>query len=147
MAEFGYKLMSEEHGPGDLVRNAVRAEELGFDFVAISDHYHPWLESQGHSPFAWTVLGGIAARTERIGLATAVTCPTLRYHPAIIAQASATLAVLSGGRFTLGLGAGELLNEHVVAMEWPAPRVRQDMLAEAIEIIQLLWKGRMVSHD
>ena len=139
--------MSEEHGPADLVRNAVRAEELGFDFVAISDHYHPWLESQGHSPFAWSVLGGVAARTERIGLATAVTCPTLRYHPAILAQAAATLAVMSSGRFTLGLGSGELLNEHVVGMEWPAPRIRQDMLAEAIEIMQLLWKGRMVSHD
>jgi len=147
MTRFGYKLMSEEHGPADLVRNAVRAEELGFDFAAISDHYHPWLESQGHSPYAWSVLGAIAARTERLGLVTAVTCPTIRYHPAIIAQASATLAILSGGRFTLGLGSGELLNEHVVGAEWPPPRIRQEMLAEAIEIIQDLWAGESTSYE
>jgi G6PDH family F420-dependent oxidoreductase len=147
MTHFGYKLMSEEHGPTDLVRNAVRAEEVGFDFAAISDHYHPWLESQGHSPFAWTVLGAIAARTQTLELVTAVTCPTIRYHPAIIAQASATLAILSGGRFTLGLGSGELLNEHVVGAEWPPPRVRQEMLAEAIDIIQELWVGEMSSYE
>ncbi len=147
MTRFGYKLMSEEHGPADLVRNAVHAEEVGFDFVAISDHFHPWLESQAHSPYAWTVLGAVAARTTRIGLTTAVTCPTIRYHPAIVAQAAATLAVLSGGRFTLGLGAGELLNEHVVALEWPPPKVRQEMLAEAIDVIQLLWAGRTCSYD
>ena len=147
MTRYGYKLMSEEHGPADLVRNAVRAEEVGFDFAAISDHYHPWLESQGHSPFAWSVLGAIAARTSKLGLTTAVTCPTIRYHPAIIAQASATLAVLSNGRFTLGLGSGELLNEHVVGGEWPPPRVRQEMLAEAIDIIQELWSGEWSSYD
>src|SRR5689334_13471133 len=107
MASFGYKLMSEEHGPDTLVQNACRAEEAGFNFVAISDHFHPWLSSQGHSPFAWTVLGAIAARTKKIKLATAVTCPFIRYHPAVVAQSAATLQILSQGRFTLGLGAGE----------------------------------------
>jgi G6PDH family F420-dependent oxidoreductase len=147
MANYGYKLMSEEHGPNDLVRNACRAEEAGFDFVAISDHFHPWLSSQGHSPAAWTVLGAIAARTERVGLVTAVTCPGIRYHPATVAQSAATLAILSGGRFTLGLGAGENLNEHVVGQGWPPPRERQDMLVEAVDIIERLWRGEEVSED
>ena len=147
MANYGYKLMSEEHGPTDLVRNASRAEEVGFDFVAISDHFHPWLSAQGHSPAAWSVLGAIAARTQRVGLVTAVTCPTLRYHPATVAQSAATLALLSGGRFTLGLGAGENLNEHVVGSGWPAPLERQDMLFEAIDVIQQLFEGQEVSHD
>jgi G6PDH family F420-dependent oxidoreductase len=147
MAKYGYKLMSEEHGPSDLVRNAVRAEEVGFDFVAISDHFSPWLSSQGHSPAAWTVLGAIAARTQRVGLVTAVTCPTIRYHPATVAQSAATLALLSNDRFTLGLGSGENLNEHVVDQGWPAPKERQDMLFEAIEVIQRLWSGDEVSHE
>jgi G6PDH family F420-dependent oxidoreductase len=147
MLKYGYKLMSEEHGPTDLVRNASRAEEAGFDFVAISDHFHPWLSSQGHSPAAWTVLGAIAARTQRIGLATAVTCPSIRYHPATVAQSAATLAILSNGRFTLGLGAGENLNEHVVGEGWPSPHERQDMLFEAVEIIQKLWQGEDVSEE
>ena len=146
MLKFGYKLMSEEHGPNELVRNASQAEELGFDFVAISDHFHPWLSSQGHSPAAWTVLGAIAATTRRVGLVTAVTCPSLRYHPATIAQSTATLAILSGGRFTLGLGAGENLNEHVVGRGWLPPVQRQDMLFEAVEVIQELWRGHEVSH-
>ena len=139
--------MSEEHGPAELVRNACRAEEVGFDFVAISDHFSPWLSTQGHSPAAWTVLGAIAARTQRIGLVTAVTCPTIRYHPATVAQSAATLAILSGGRFTLGLGAGENLNEHVVGHGWPHPKLRQDMLFEAVELIQQLWRGEEVSED
>src|SRR5690349_3520440 len=147
MANYGYKLMSEEHGPSDLVRNASRAEKAGFDFVAISDHFHPWLSSQGHSPAAWTVLGAVAAQTERVGLVTAVTCPTIRYHPATVAQSAATLAILSNGRFTLGLGSGENLNEHVVDHGWPSPRERQDMLADAVEIIERLWEGEEVSHD
>jgi G6PDH family F420-dependent oxidoreductase len=138
--------MSEEHGPHELVRNAARAEEAGFDFVAISDHFHPWLSSQGHSPAAWTVLGAIATRTQRVGIVTAVTCPTLRYHPATIAQSAATLAILSNGRFTLGLGAGENLNEHIVDQGWPHPRERQDMLFEAVDVIRTLWQGREVSH-
>ncbi len=146
MAHFGYKLMSEEHGPKALLTNARRAEELGFDFVAISDHYHPWLVTQGHSPLAWTVLGAIAARTERIGLATAVTCPTIRYHPAVVAQFASTLAVLSDNRFILGLGVGENLNEHVVGRAYPPPATRQAMLGEAVDVIQLLWEGKEVSH-
>ena len=109
----GYKLAAEAFGPNELIRQAVLAEEAGFDFVEISDHFHPWLDNQGHSPFAWTVLGAIAARTERIGLATGVTCPSVRYHPAIIAQAAATLQVVSGGRFTLGVGAGERLKRRI----------------------------------
>jgi G6PDH family F420-dependent oxidoreductase len=106
MIKFGYKLMSEEHGPTDLVRNANRAEQAGFDFAAISDHFFPWVEEQGHSPFAWSVLGALANATQQIGLMTAVTCPIMRYHPAIIAQSAATVALLSDNRFTLGLGAG-----------------------------------------
>ncbi len=143
---FGYKLMSEEHPPGALVENARHAEESGFDFVAISDHFHPWLASQGHSPYAWTVLGAIAARTARVGLVTAVTCPYLRYHPAIVAQAAATLACLAEGRVTLGIGTGELLNEHVVGRRWPPPRIRREMLAESIDVMRLLWQGGMRSY-
>lgn len=118
--QYGYKLAAEGFGPKELVRQAQLAEASGFDFVEISDHYHPWLDSQGHSPFAWTVLGAIAASTDSIGLATGVTCPTIRYHPAIIAQAAATLAIVSDGRFTLGVGSGERLNEHVVGRGFPA---------------------------
>jgi G6PDH family F420-dependent oxidoreductase len=147
MIEFGYKLMSEEHGPTELVENALHAEEVGFDFVAISDHFNPWVAKQGHSPAAWPVLGAIAARTKRVGITTAVTCPTIRYHPAIIAQNAATLAVLSGERFTLGLGSGENLNEHVVGAGWPAPRARQAMLSEAVDIIEQLWTGEELSHE
>ena len=119
MAKLGYKLMSEEHGPVDLVRNAKRAEEAGFEFAAISDHFSPWLDEQGHAPLAWAVLGALAQATRRIGLMTAVTCPTMRYHPAIIAQGAATMGLLSDDRFTLGLGSGERLNEHVVGAGWP----------------------------
>ncbi|GAA4604105.1 G6PDH family F420-dependent oxidoreductase [Actinoplanes octamycinicus] len=144
---FGYKLMAEGFGPKELIRQAVRAEQAGFDFVEISDHYHPWLEEQGHSPFAWNVLSAIAARTDRLGLATGVTCPTVRYHPAIIAQAAATLAIISDGRFTLGIGSGERLNEHVVGRPWPGIDVRQEMLAEALDIINLLWQGGYRSYQ
>ncbi|WP_040509528.1 TIGR03557 family F420-dependent LLM class oxidoreductase [Gordonia soli] len=136
----GYKLMAEVHDPKEIVRQAVRAEEVGFDFVEISDHYHPWLYSHGHSGFAWSMLAAIAARTERIELATGVTCPFLRYHPTIIAQAAATTAVLSDGRFTLGLGSGESLNEHIVGRGWPSVAVRHEMLRESIEAITLLWE-------
>ncbi|HZG03630.1 MAG TPA: TIGR03557 family F420-dependent LLM class oxidoreductase [Streptomyces sp.] len=145
--EIGYKLAAEAFGPAELVRQAVRAERAGFDFVEISDHYHPWLDDQGHSPFAWTVLGTIAAKTERLGLATGVTCPTVRYHPAIIAQAAATLALVSEGRFVLGVGAGERLNEHVVGRGFPDVRIRHEMLREALEIIRLLWRGGYHSYD
>jgi G6PDH family F420-dependent oxidoreductase len=141
MPRFGYKLMTEEHGPRELVRNAGRAEQLGFDFLAISDHFFPWVDAQGHSPFAWSVLGAIACTTRRIGLATGVTCPTARYHPAIVAQAAATVGQLSGGRFSLGVGSGELLNEHVVGAHWPGIGVRQAMLGEAIDVIRMLFDG------
>ncbi|MEJ3405538.1 TIGR03557 family F420-dependent LLM class oxidoreductase [Rathayibacter sp. YIM 133350] len=139
--QIGYKLAAEGYGPAELIRQAVRAEEAGFDFVEISDHYHPWLDVQGHSPFAWTVLGAIAAKTSTLGLATGVTCPSVRYHPAIIAQAAATLALISEGRFTLGVGAGERLNEHIIGTGFPGVHERHERFREALEIIRLLWKG------
>ncbi|WP_017595795.1 TIGR03557 family F420-dependent LLM class oxidoreductase [Nocardiopsis potens] len=137
----GFKLMAEEHGPRELVRQAVRAERAGFDFVEVSDHFHPWLHDQGHSPFAWSVLAAIAERTERIELGTGVTCPSVRYHPAVVAQAAATTALLAGGRHFLGVGSGERLNEHVVGAAWPSVDVRQEMLREGLQIIRLLWSG------
>ncbi|OAA25827.1 F420-dependent oxidoreductase, G6PDH family [Frankia sp. EI5c] len=143
----GYKLMTEVHGPKEIVRQAVAAESAGFDFVELSDHFHPWLDEQGHSAFAWSMLGSIAQCTDRIGLATGVTCPTMRYHPAVIAQAAATVALLSDGRFMLGLGSGERLNEHVVGREYPAVTRRHAMLREAVDIIRLLWKGGYQSYD
>ncbi|TKV42526.1 LLM class F420-dependent oxidoreductase [Sphingobium sp. MP9-4] len=141
MPKFGYKLMTEEHGPKALAENAIRAENAGFDFVSISDHFHPWLESQGHAPFAWSVLGAIAHATDRIGIATGLTCPILRYHPVIVAQAAATVAIMSDNRFTLAVGAGERLNEHVTGVRWPSVPERHDMLGEAVEILRLLWEG------
>ncbi|SCF05537.1 F420-dependent oxidoreductase, G6PDH family [Micromonospora coriariae] len=143
----GYKLSTEGFGPKEIIRQAVRAEQVGFDFVEMSDHYHPWLDVQGHSSFTWTVFGAIAAQTERVGLATGVTCPTTRYHPAIIAQAAATLAIVSDGRFTLGVGAGERLNEHVVGQGFPSARGRHERLREALEIIRLLWSGGYQSYE
>jgi G6PDH family F420-dependent oxidoreductase len=143
MLKLGYKLMSEEHGPKDLVRNAQRAEQAGFDFAAISDHFFPWIEEQGHSPLAWSVLGAIANATERLGLMTAVTCPTMRYHPAIVAQGAATLALLSGDRFTLGLGSGERLNEHVIGTGWPGIAERHERFSDAVDIIQGLLTGEL----
>ena len=147
MLKLGYKLMTETTDPKALVRNARLAEDAGFDFVAISDHFHPWLESHGHSPFAWSVLGAIAASTSRVGIATGLTCPTMRYHPAIVAQAAATIGVMSDGRFTLAVGSGERLNEHVVGLGWPAVHERHDMLREAIEVIRLLWRGETCTHE
>jgi len=147
MTRLGYKLMTETTGPKELVRNARLAEEAGFDFVSISDHYHPWLESHGHSPFAWSVLGAVAEVTQKIGITTGLTCPIIRYHPALIAQAAATIGVMSDGRFTLALGAGERLNEHIVGQGWPAVHHRHGMLREAIEIIRALWNGEIVSHS
>lgn len=146
MVKLGYKLMTEEHGPADLVRNAKRAEQAGFDFAAISDHYFPWLEEQGHAPFAWSVLGAVAQATEHLGLMTAVTCPIMRYHPAIIAQAAATMGLLADGRFTLGLGAGERLNEHVVGAGWPGVVERHERLSEALDIIQGLLSGKLTTY-
>ena len=145
--KIGYKLIAEAYSPQEMVRQAVRAEEVGFDFVEISDHFHPWFDSQGHSGFAWSILAAIAMRTESIGLATGVTCPFLRYHPAVIAQAAATTALLSDGRFTLGVGAGERLNEHVVGRGWPAVGTRHEMFRESLEIIRLLWSGGYRSYE
>jgi len=146
-AQLGYKLSTEGFAPSEIIRQAVRAEEAGFDFVEISDHFHPWLDNQAHSGFTWSILGAIAAKTERVGLVTGVTCPTMRYHPAVIAQAAATVALISDGRFTLGVGAGERLNEHVIGRDWPAARKRHRMLREALEIIRLLWSGGYHSYD
>ena len=144
MTRFGYTLMTEQSGPKNLVRYAVSAEEVGFDFEVSSDHYFPWLSSQGHAPYAWAVLGAVAHATERVELMTYVTCPTVRYHPAVVAQKAATLQILADGRFTLGLGSGENLNEHVVGAGWPTVARRHDMLAEAIQIIRELLTGEMV---
>jgi G6PDH family F420-dependent oxidoreductase len=144
MTRFGYTLMTEQSGPKDLVRYAVSAEREGFDFEVSSDHYSPWLAAQGHAPNAWTVLGAVAHVTERVELFTYVTCPTMRYHPAIVAQQAATLQILADGRFTLGLGSGENLNEHVVGKGWPTVARRHDMLREAIQIIRELLTGEVV---
>jgi G6PDH family F420-dependent oxidoreductase len=146
MVALGYQLSSEEHGPDALVDQAARAEQAGFDFVCISDHFHPWSHEQGESPLAWTVLGGIARATSTVGVGTSVTCPTIRYHPSIVAQGAATAAAMMPGRFFLGLGSGENLNEHVVGRGWPAPDVRLDMLEESVEVIRALWTGEMVTH-
>jgi G6PDH family F420-dependent oxidoreductase len=143
---FGYTLMTEQSGPRELVRYAVAAERAGFDFEVSSDHYSPWLTEQGHAPYAWTVLGAVAQATERVGLMTYVTCPTVRYHPAVVAQKAATLQLLAEGRFTLGLGSGENLNEHVVGEGWPAIQDRQDMLREAVEIIRALHTGELTDY-
>src|SRR5690349_20603650 len=138
--------MSEEHGPAALVDNARRAEQAGFDFAAISDHFSPWVEEQGHAPLAWSVLGAMAHATRRIGLMTAVTCPIMRYHPAIVAQGAATVALLSDDRFTLGLGAGERLNEHIAGVGWPGVGERHERLSEAIDIIQGLLAGDLANY-
>ena len=147
MPTYGYTLMSELHDPRSLVMQAQRAEDHGFEFVVSSDHYHPWLASHDHSPFAWSVLGAVADRTNSIGIASMVTCPIVRYHPAIVAQAAATVAVMSNGRFTLGLGSGENLNEHVVGRGWPPVAERHEMLREAVEVIRELWSGDRVDYD
>jgi len=144
--EVGYKLSSEEQGPNELVRYAGLAEQHGFGFALISDHFHPWIDRQGQSPFVWSVIGAIAHTTKRLRLGTAVTCPTVRVHPAIVAQAAATAAAMMPGRFFLGVGTGENLNEHIVGQGWPATAVRQARLGEAIQIIRLLWGGEMQSY-
>jgi G6PDH family F420-dependent oxidoreductase len=146
MTQFGYTMMCEQSRPDMLVQDIQRAEAAGFDFSVISDHYFPWLESQGHSGYAWSILGAAAQATERIPLMTYVTCPILRYHPAVVAQKAATMQILSGGRFRLGLGSGENLNEHVVGRRWPAVGERHEMFAEAVEIIARLLDGEHVNH-
>jgi G6PDH family F420-dependent oxidoreductase len=145
VARFGYTMMCEQSRPDQLVRDVRMAEDAGFEFATISDHFQPWLAAQGHSPYAWAVLGAAAQTTERIGLMTAVTCPILRYHPVVVAQKAATLQILSGNRFRLGLGAGERLNEHVVGHGWPSVGTRHRMLAEAVQIIRALLDGERVN--
>ena len=144
--QLGYAISSEEHAPLDLVENAVRAEAAGFELALISDHFHPWIDRQGHSPFVWSVIGAIAARTERLRLGTGVTCPTIRIHPAIVAQAAATAAALLPGRFFLGVGTGENLNEHVLGDRWPPADLRRDLLEEAVAVMRELWQGEVTTH-
>lgn len=146
MARFGLTLSSEEHGPKKLVEVAVAAEAAGFDFVSISDHFHPWTTTQGHSPFVWSVLGALSEATESIDVVVGVTCPTMRTHPAIIAQAVATTSLLFEDRFTWGVGSGENLNEHILGDPWPPADIRLEMLEEAIELIRELWTGESVNH-
>lgn len=142
----GYFLSCEEFGPGELLEQASMAEEAGFEGLWISDHYHPWVEAQGNSPFVWSVIGGLSQVTS-LPVYTAVTCLTLRIHPAIIAQAAATSAVMLGGRFGLGVGSGEALNEHIFGDVWPSTDVRLEMLEEAVEIIRLLWEGGTKDYE
>ncbi len=146
MPELGYAMSSEEHTPSDLVRNAKMAEDAGFTFGLISDHFHPWIDAQGHSAFVWSVIGGISQATERFRIGTGVTCPMIRIHPAIVAQAAATCATLMPGRFFLGVGTGEALNEHILGDKWPAPDERLEMLEEAIEVMRTLWQGGYQTH-
>jgi G6PDH family F420-dependent oxidoreductase len=143
---FGYTLMTEQSSPKKLVSYAARAEEAGFDFEVMSDHYFPWLDEMGHAGYAWAMLGAVSQVTTSVELMTYVTCPLLRYHPAVVAQKAATIGVLSDGRFTLGLGAGENLNEHVVGQGWPPANVRHEMMEEAVEIIHSLLAGGYVNH-
>jgi G6PDH family F420-dependent oxidoreductase len=145
MVKLGYFLSCEEYDSRELVRQAKLAEEHGFEALWISDHFHPWLAEQGNSPFVWSVIGAVAQVTD-LPISTAVTCPTIRVHPAIVAQAAATSAVLTGGKFTLGVGSGEALNEHIFGDPWPSADVRLEMLEEAVEVIRALWTGRVVQH-
>ncbi|WP_435153510.1 TIGR03557 family F420-dependent LLM class oxidoreductase [Haladaptatus sp. DFWS20] len=146
MTQIGYTLSSEEHGPNELIEHAVRAEAVGFEFASISDHYHPWVSQQGHSPFVWSTLGGVAHATENLPVGVGVTCPIMRIHPAIVAKAAATAATMFDGTFFLGVGTGERLNEHVTGEHWPEHAVRLEMLEEAIEIMQKLWRGGQQSY-
>ncbi|MFI6316192.1 LLM class F420-dependent oxidoreductase [Nonomuraea sp. NPDC050556] len=145
MTTFGYFLSSEEHSPEELVRQAKLAEQAGFESLWISDHYHPWLDEQGQSSFVWSVIGALS-QVVSLPITTAVTCPLVRIHPAVIAQAAATSAVLAGGRFRLGVGTGEALNEHIVDSRWPPAAERLDMLEEAVALMRRLWAGELVTH-
>ena len=146
MTEFGINLASEAHGPNKLTEYASHAEDIGFDFAVISDHYHPWISKQGNSPLVWGTIGAISQQTEELELGTAVTCPTIRVHPALVAQAAATAQVQMDGRFFLGVGTGERLNEHLLGDRWPPHSVRLEMLEEALNVIRKLWTGEMVTH-
>ena len=143
--DVGYAISSEEHRPLDLVRHARRAEECGFPFALISDHYHPWIDRQGQSPFVWAVIGGIADATHGLRLGTGVTCPTIRMHPALVAQAAATAADMLPGRFFLGIGTGENLNEHILGDRWPSASERLEMLEEAVVVMRELWRGELTT--
>jgi G6PDH family F420-dependent oxidoreductase len=146
MTSYGYTLMTEQSGPREIVRYAAAGEQAGFDFEVMSDHYSPWLDEQGHAAYAWSMLGAVSQVTEHVELMTYVTCPIMRYHPAVVAQKAATIGLLSDGRFTLGLGAGENLNEHVVGRGWPPANVRHEMFGEAIDIISALFDGGYVNY-
>src|SRR5688500_8624679 len=145
MTRFGYFLSSEEFTPGELLDQARMAEEAGFEALWISDHFHPWTDEQGESPFVWSVIGALS-QVCRLPVTTAVTCPTVRIHPAIVAQAAATSAVLHEGRFVLGIGSGEALNEHILGDPWPSAQVRLEMLEESVEVMRKLWEGDFVNH-
>lgn len=145
MIAIGYSLMTEQRSPIDIVADAQLAEQAGFDFATISDHFHPWVEAQGHAGYAWSMLGAISQVTSRLPVTTYVTAPIIRYNPAVVAQKAATMGVLMPGRFRLGLGSGENLNEHVAGQGFPSADVRQDMLEEAIQIIRKLWEGDTVT--
>jgi G6PDH family F420-dependent oxidoreductase len=145
--QYGYALSHEEHDPRTLVANARRAEDAGFDFLMLSDHFHPWTDTQGQSPFVWSTLGAVSQVTRRVRVGTGVTCPILRTHPVIVAQAAATTAAMFEGRFFLGVGTGENLNEHVVGMGWPSVSERRAMLEEAIDIMTTMWSGDLVEYD
>lgn len=147
MVDLGYALSSEEHGPDDLVDYAVLAEDSELDFAMVSDHFHPWIARQGNSPFVWSVLGAVARETDDLTVGTGVTCPTIRIHPAIVAQAAATTADMFDGRFLLGVGTGERLNEHVLGDRWPPHAERLEMLEEAVDVMRKLWGGEFVTHD
>lgn len=141
----GYFLSCEEYTPAQLLDQARQAADAGFTALWISDHYHPWLGVQGQSPFVWSMIGAVSQGV-RLPVTTAVTCPTVRMHPAVVAQAAATSAVLTGGNFTLGVGTGEALNEHITGEVWPSAPVRREMLAEAVEVMRALWTGEVVHH-
>jgi G6PDH family F420-dependent oxidoreductase len=145
MTRFGYFLAAEEWGPDELLRQARLASEAGFDALWISDHFHPWTDAQGQSPFVWSVIGALSRETS-LPITTAVTCPTVRIHPAVVAQAATTSALMTGGRFTLGVGSGEALNEQVTGAPWPLAEQRLDMLEEAVEVMRALWSGEVVTH-
>lgn len=146
MPELGFALSSEDHPPNDLVDQAALAEQSGFSFALISDHYHPWIAKQGHASFVWSTLGGIAHATTTLRVGTGVTCPLIRQHPGLVAQAAATVGCMMPGRFFLGVGTGENLNEHVFGAQWPAPDERLEMLEEAVEVMRLLWQGGEQTH-
>lgn len=146
MVDLGLSLISEEHGPNELVDAAARAEDAGFEFALVSDHFHPWLDEQGESPFVWSTLGGIARETSELRVGTGVTCPLFRIDPANVAHAAATAATMHPGSFFLGVGTGENLNEHVLGDRWPPHDCRLRRLEEAVEVIRGLWEGETYSH-